>query len=232
MPTPEFFNWRDRAVKGTGAVLDAAHHLFVMGWWLQGNDSGIEINEYDPAGAFRRHWLLTPPPSSDGHPLKCDFVTMIQSGPDLYLIPGGHEAITSDTRQNPVWGMVLPNVCTPYAEGRNPAGGSYDAAAFRSIGGGGDPTPGPTLDEIAAAVLDAIKADMRGELGSLLQQKAKNGAREAITVEQAAPGYLHMPDSLLQVLRDGLYQWAIDRAFEGARAAIQGTAPDPASPHP
>lgn len=220
------YTTRSASLLHVAAIYDTARTLYLAALHYAGNDTPVylwRVPEGQPV-----------PPTPDviiwptvAH--KGDAMIMKvggATGRDLHLYFGTHQAISGE-RDNDVQIAVVPNFLTAPGVPEAGEGQAFDPRGLGVVTP--DPAPGYTLDQIAHAVLQAIKVDMGGELGNLVQQKAKNGAREAITVEQAAPGYLHTPDTLLQVLRDGLAPFSRDRAFEGATEALRkaGLPPKP-----
>jgi len=241
VPVPNtFFNYRDRSTKQGGRITDAAHNMFLWNQTLQGNDTAIDWKLISPTGVLLRQGTFDAAVVDPDW--KIDWANAGQAGADVFFLLGGHEAISNGDRQNPVWGYVLPGILVPF--NNNPTGGdanlaiSYPAGVY--LGNVPDPVPnpspnpdpGPTPDAIADAVLTRFKADMvgTGEYGNLIQQRAKNGAVEAIardvtprlTAVQTAvnnlrinlPGFLTDQNAFLAVLRDGLYSWQRDRIYE------------------
>lgn len=198
--------YTDRAVFNAGLVLDGAGHLLEGYSTLQGNTTVVRLWRVDHlTGARTPVADVAPPPG-----FKIDSATLAQSGANLLIGLTCHEAISSPTRRNIYARAVVPGVAVPYPGGAEPRGAYIDPALL----GGGDPMPTP-IDptELAAAV--AVRLISDAAYGNLIQQRAKNGAREAITVEGAGmPAYLRTADSLLDTLKNGLYAWMQDRIYE------------------
>jgi hypothetical protein len=173
------FNYRDRAVKSSGSIVDGGHNLFVYCQWLMGNNAGIDMKRFDPAGTQTGFWRLLP----DDPILKIDNVTAIQSGRRILFTPCGHQAIAGD-RDNPTWLVYVEDVAVEYNNGRVPLGADAPAIEILANQPGPPPAPGPsfTVDDI----LDAFQARLNGEMGGQIQKLAKNGSRQGIQLEVSA----------------------------------------------
>jgi hypothetical protein len=226
VPNPDLYPDRAPDVEVRDrALIDYHWHPDGAGWqhkvyaWLQGNNTGITHEVWDAEGRLVRT-VNTAMPRVGGVAMKIDRLNIAQSGAKMVYAVAAHEVSSSPTRL--VWGgtLVVENVCHPYPGGQEERGMDVPTALI------GEPTqepqPGGDPAAIAAAVVDLIQARMNGELGGQIQQRAKNGARQALQFEVgAALTALSAQPAFLQGLKDGLYQWGIDRAYEGARAALQ-----------
>lgn len=211
--------YTDRSVFNAGVLVDGAGNLCEGYSTLQGNTTVVRLFLVDHmTGARRAVADVAPPPL-----FKLDSAAMTQSGANLLLGLTAHEAISSPTRRNIYARALVPGVVTPYPGGATPRGAYIDPALL----GGLDPVGEPIdAQAIANAVLATLNADTNYH--ATLQKYAKNGAREAIAAEGVStPAYLQTPDSLLTVLKDGLYSWMRDRLWE---TFIQFLSPKPPTP--
>ncbi len=219
--------YRDRAVLHVAGTTDYGRNLFVAFSTLQGNTSAVEVIRYNEQMVPTGSWRVTPPSN-----MKLDDFHLFQAGADLFIVHVDHEAISDPNRANTVYFVPdeLRGIAVPYPQGQPAQGGKFEMASEPNPNPNPNPNPGPTADEIAHAVLDLMKAQMNGELGDLVQKKAKNGSRQGIQVEVGdpegvlrfanSPAYLRDQNSLLQVLRDGLYQWQLDRIYQATVSVL------------
>lgn len=170
------FNYRDRAVKSSGAVVDGGHNLFVYCQWLQGNTTGIDVKRFDPNGIQTGFWRLMPEQGD----LKIDNVTAIQSGRRILFTPCGHQAITGE-RDNPTWLVYLEDVAVEYPSGQVPLGADAPAIEILANQPAPPPAPGPSFS--VDDIMDAFKAEMNGELGDAWEHRSVNALRRALQYE-------------------------------------------------
>lgn len=185
MPNP-FFLFTDRELTATRTVVDFAGNTFRACSYLitHSNDSGVLVRRYLPNGTLQQEWDLLPDP-----PRKVTNFDMIQAGADLLIAVSYHDAVSTEGRASGVYPADVPGVAVAYPHGTAPQGAPTDLVGWRGVSSP-PPDPGYTLDQIAHAVLTAIKADMAGELGGLVQGRAKNGARQGIQTEAGVGGAL------------------------------------------
>jgi hypothetical protein len=192
--------WTDRAALHTALAVDHGHNMFVGASTLQGNTTVIEVYRLNEQLVETGHWTITPAPE-----IKIDDFHMIISGADLMFAYVGHKAISDPNRPNPLYFVPdeLRGVAIAYPQGVQPVGGEFNVNT--------EPNPNPNPEPIdyaaiAHAVLDEMKAQMNGELGSQVQQKAKNGAVDAIRRE--TPDFLKTETAFGQALynSDGLFR--------------------------
>ena len=205
--------YRDRALYNACLDMDGAGNLIDGFSHIQGNATAYHFLRTDHATGQMTPLAEVLPPAG----FKIDSAAWCQSGPNLIVGMTAHEAISEPTRR--VWyaRAVVPNVVVPRSDGR---GLFIDPALL----GGGEPPPAPQPGVTVDEIVTAIKADMAGELGDLIQKRAKNGARQAVQLEVTeangvlrdvpTPAYLRTPDALLAVLKDGLYLWMQERIYE------------------
>ena len=197
------YEYRDRATLHCSPWVDGAGNQFDCFSTLQGNTTAIIVVKSDRDGRELQRWTL--PALAN---FKIDDFGVFQGGADLYFLVAAHEISSDPNRRNIVYRDQLPDVAIPYAAGVMPVG-----AATRYIG---EQEPQPPIDvaAIAAAVVTAIKADMAGELGGLIQQRAKNGTRQGLQTEGALT-LANVYDST------GLYNRVKETAYESCMNAIK-----------
>src|SRR5690349_5797571 len=217
-------DFRDRAILHCNGLQDGGGHLIEAWSSLQGNTTWVRVWKVDHTSGARTPLVDVAPPAG----FKLDDFSLWQAGAALIVGIVAHEAISDPARRNIYARAVVPGVLVPYPTGAEPRGAGIDPALL----GGGGPPPAPqpggvTVDEI----ITAIKAEMGGDLGDLVQKRAKNGSRQGIQLEVTdpsgvlrdvpTPAYLRTPDAVLTVLKDGLAPFVRDRAFEGATEALR-----------
>lgn len=225
-----FFDYTDRATKGGGCIKDAAANLLVWNWWMLGNDTGVDWLLQNSAGQVVRTGRFDAATGINPD-WKLDWVHAAQSGPDVFFTCGGHEAISSESRHNPVWGYVLPAVLVPFAS--NPGGGdptlaqAYPPEQFAGVAQ--EPPPGG--GGMTEADFQRIHQDMITEIDRLLgyygetqapkadrlrqgmENKSKDAAIELLTQDDAegrGRSYrnalaAYLPPAMLAVLKDDAY---------------------------
>jgi len=219
----------DRMLLGAGWLADAAGNAFEAWYYLlQGtNTSAVVVQRRNPAGVVTGAWEIAPP-VVQGKEFKLDSASIRRAGTRIVIAITAHEISSLPTRLNLYAVLHLDNVATD-AGGRDLDGWPVLDSVFNAPDVEPPPGPGYTLDQIAEAVLRAIKTDMGGELGGLIQSRAKNGARQGIQTEardaNGALLSLSSQEGFLQGLRDGLYSWQRDRNYEAGIEALRH-APD------
>ena len=196
----EVYNTRVAAIYDCSGKVDAAHNLFISWTELVGNDTITRVRKYNPAGGQNRAWDIDVPSG-----FKTDFATLMPSGSDLWVLMVAHQAITGE-RDNKVYYGVLPGVFAPYAEGRDLEGASFSRDAVGAPASTGGGTVSIDYNQLATAVVNRLKGEMRGELGDMIQARAAQGAQQAIQAE-AQPDHtgLVTKNDLNTSLDGGLY---------------------------
>src|SRR5215212_10655277 len=199
IPLRAVYNTRTAAIHDCAGRVDAAHNLFISWTELAGNDTITRVRKFAPAGNMLQEWTLNPPA-----PFKTDYATMMVSGSDLWVILAAHQAISGD-RDNTVFYGVLQGVFAPYDGGRDLEAASFARDVVGSSAEGGGPVS-IDYNQLAAAVVNRLKSEMRGDLGDIVAEKAGNGARDAIRAE-AAPDQtgLLTKNDLATGLDSGIY---------------------------
>ena len=198
------YEYRDRATLHCMPWVDGAGNQFDCFSTLQGNTTAIIVIKSDRDGRELQRWTL--PALAN---FKIDDFGVFQAGADLIFLVAAHEISSAPDRRNIVYRDQLPDVAIPYAAGVMPVG-----AATRYIGNEPDPPAEVDYSRIARDVVTAIKADMAGELGGLIQQRAKNGTRQGLQTEGALT-LANVYDST------GLYNRVKETAYESCMNAIK-----------
>lgn len=220
--------YRDRAIQHCAGTTDYGRNLFIAFSTLQGNTTVVEVIRYNEQMVPTGQWSVTPP-----SPMKLDDFHLFQAGADLFIVYVSHEAISDPNRANTCYFVPdeLRGIAVPYPQGQPSQGGRF----LVNSDPGPNPNPQPIdYQAIANAVCTEFQARMGGELGGQVQQRAKNGAVDAVrrevlprfdTLHLSLPGFLAEQGTFLQTLRDGLYQWQKDRNFESGVAVLEDSTP-------
>jgi hypothetical protein len=200
IPVRVVYNTRSAAIHDCAGRVDAAHNFFLSWTELTGNDTLTRVRKFDPAGNLAGEWQIDAPPG-----FKTDFATLMPSGSDLWVIFAAHQAISGE-RDNSVCYGIIPGVYAPYEGGRDLEGAEYSRDVVGAPAGGVGGNVVIDYNQLAAAVVNRLKGEMRGDLGEIVAEKAGKGAREAIRIEaQADNTGLVTKDDLNTALNTGIY---------------------------
>jgi hypothetical protein len=207
------FEYRDRATLHSSPWVDHAGNQFDCFSTLQGNTTTIIVVKSNRLGQELQRWSLPAMP-----PFKIDDFGVFQSGADLLFLVAAHEISSDPNRRNIVYRDSLPGICIPYPAGQMPVGAETEYISR-------EPNPQPIEFDyvrIVREVLTALKADMNGELGAQVQQRAKNGARQGIQTEYSGGAlyndsglYNRLKETVYEVLRDQHVLDAVEKILKG-----------------
>jgi hypothetical protein len=213
IPMREVYNTRAAAIHDCAGRVDAARNLFISWTELAGNDTVTRVRKYDPAGNLAGEWQVVAPTN-----MKTDFATLMVSGSDLWVILAAHQPISGE-RDNKVYYGVIPGVFAAYDGGRDLEGAPFMRDVVGSpaaeVGGGG--TVSIDYPRLARAVVDRMKEEMRGELGALMAERARQGVQAEAQATLATKGDLTTALDAGIYNSNGLYQRLIETQYSVLR---------------
>ena len=210
----EVYNTRAAAIHDCAGRVDAARNLFLSWTELMGNDTITRVCKYNPGGTLVQQWEVRAPGN-----MKTDFATLMVSGSDLWVILAAHQAISGE-RDNKVYYGVIPGVFAAYDGGRDLEGAQIErdvVGSPASDSGGGGGTVSIDYPRLARAVVDRMKEEMRGELGDLVAERARQGVQAEAQGTLATKGDLTAAIDTGIYSSNGLYQRLIETQYSVLR---------------